>query len=156
MSFEQSLVDRVRFCLYTYISPRSDGGRMKRLILDDKQAWLNYAVSCAIKLAKGEVERPAIDKYQLYGWVLWLREANTYGKMCIEEGRILTYQEYKYSYEGAARYMLTKETVEEMQSGFNELSRQFGDNFLRIDWEAYGQSLKDKYYGTGEETPKLF
>lgn len=156
MSFEQSLVDRVRFCLYTYIDPRSDGGRMKRLILADKQAWLNYAVGCAIKLAKGEVERPPINKYQMYGWMLWLREANTYGKMCIEEGRVLTYQEYKYSYEGAARYMLTKETVEEMQSGFNELSRQFGENFLRIDWEEYGQSLKDKYYGAGEETPKLF
>ena len=26
LSFEQSLVDRVRFCLYTYIEPRSDGG----------------------------------------------------------------------------------------------------------------------------------
>ena len=64
LAFEQSLVDRVRFCLYTYISPRSDGGRMKRLILADRQAWLNYAIACAIKLAKGEVERPPIDDYQ--------------------------------------------------------------------------------------------
>ena len=84
--FEQSLVDRVRFCLYTYIDPRSDGGKMKRLILADRQAWLNYAISCAIKLAKGETERPPIDDYQAYGWVLWLQEANTYGKMCVDLG----------------------------------------------------------------------
>lgn len=156
MSFEQSLVDRVRFCLYTYISPRSDGGHMKRLILADKQAWLNYAVSCAIKLAKGEVERPAIDKYQMYGWVLWLREANTYGKMCIEEGRVLTYQEYKYAYEGANRYMLTRETVDAMQEGFRELSRQFGEDFLRVDWDEYGEQLREQYYGAEEEAPELF
>lgn len=154
MMFEQSLVDRVRFCLYTYIAPRADGGNMKRMILADKQAWLNYAVGCAIKLAKGEVERPPIDEYQMYGWVLWLQEANTYGKMCVEEGRVLTYQEYKYSYEGAQRFMLTKETVEEMQSGFHELSRQFGNNFLSVDWAAYGEQLRKQYYG--EEAPKLF
>lgn len=156
LSFEQSLVDRVRFCLYTYISPRADGGQMKRLILADKQAWLNYAVGCAIKLAKNEVSRPPIDDYQMYGWVLWLQEANTYGKMCVEEGRVLTYSEYKYAYEGAQRFMLTKETVEEMRAGFNELTRQFGKDFLSIDWAAYGEKLKDKYYGTGKETPKLF
>lgn len=129
---------------------------MKRLILADKQAWLNYAVSCAIKLAKGEVERPAIDKYQMYGWVLWLREANTYGKMCIEEGRVLTYQEYKYAYEGANRYMLTRETVDAMQEGFRELSRQFGEDFLRVDWDEYGEQLRKEYYGTEEEAPELF
>lgn len=159
MSFEQSLVDRVRFCLYTYINPRADGGDMKRKILADKQAWLNYAVSCAIKLAKGEVSRPEIDKYQMYGWVLWLQEANTYGKMCVEDGRVLTYSEYKYAYEGAIRFMLTKETVEEMQSGFNELTRQFGENFLAIDWDAFGEKLKHDYYGTtaeDQEAPKLF
>lgn len=156
LSFEQSLVDRVRFCLYTYIDPRADGGQMKRLILADKQAWLNYAVGCAIKLAKGEVTRPPLDHYQMYGWVLWLQEANTYGKMCVEEGRVLTYSEYKFAYEGAARFMLTKETIEEMRSGFNELSRQFGENFLSINWKEYGQQLKDKYYGTGQEAPKLF
>lgn len=156
MSFEQSLVDRVRFCLYTYIEPRADGGQMKRMILADKQAWLNYAVGCAIKLAKGEVSRPPIDQYQMYGWVLWLQEANTYGKMCIDEGRVLTYSEYKFAYEGAQRFMLTKETVEEMRAGFNELSRQYGGDFLRTDWAKYGEKLKDKYYGTGKETPKLF
>ena len=156
LNFEQSLVDRVRFCLYTYIDPRADGGQMKRMILADKQAWLNYAVGCAIKLAKGEVSRPPIDKYQMYGWVLWLQEANTYGKMCIEEGRVLTYQEYKYSYEGATRFMLTKETVEEMKAGFAELERQYGEDFLKTDWTAYGENLKEKYYGTGKETPKLF
>ena len=156
MSFEQSLVDRVRFCLYTYIDPRSDGGRMKRLILNDKQAWLNYAITCATKLAKGETVRPPIDDYQMYGWVLWLQEANTYGKMCVTEGRILTYQEYKYAYEGGNRYMLTRETVEEMRSGFDELNRQYGSNFLAKNWSKFGDELKDKYYGTGEETPKLF
>ena len=155
LSFEQSLVDRVRFCLYTYIDPRADGGQMKRMILADKQAWLNYAVRCAIKLAKGETVRPAIDKYQMYGWVLWLQEANTYGKMCIEEGRVLTYLEYKYAYEGASRFMLTKETVEEMRSGFAELSRQYGENFLATDWGKFGQKLKDDYYGTNQEAPKL-
>ena len=78
-------------------------------------------------MAKGEVSRPLVDQYQMYGWVLWLQEANTYGKMCIEEGRVLTYQEYKYSYEGATRFMLTKETVEEMKAGFNELERYYRD-----------------------------
>lgn len=151
LSFEQSLVDRVRFCLYTYIDPRSDGGQMKRMILADKQAWLNYAVGCAIKLAKGEVSRPAIDKYQMYGWVLWLQEANTYGKMCVEEGRVLSYTEYKQVYEGANRYQLTRETIEEMRSGFAELQRQYGGDFLRENWAEYGEKLKEKYY----EAPKL-
>jgi hypothetical protein len=154
LSFEQSLVDRVRFCLYTYIDPRADGGQMKRAILSDKQAWLNYAVSCAIKLAKGEVQRPPIDEYQMYGWVLWLQEANTYGKMCVEEGRILTYREYQQAYQGAQRFMLTRETVEEMKSGFAELSRQFGKPFLSVKWAEYGESLRKEYYN--EEAPKLF
>lgn len=153
MSFEQSLIDRVRFCLYTYIDPRADGGQMKRLILADKQAWLNYAVGCAVKLAKGDVARPKVDRYQLYGWVLWLQEANSYGKMCIEKGRVLSYTEYKQTYEGANRFMLTKETVEEMKTGFAELTRQCGENFLAVDWEAYGDSLKKEYYN--EETTKL-
>lgn len=156
LNFEQSLVDRVRFCLYTYIEPRADGGQMKRLILADKQAWLNYAINCAIKLAKGEVERPPIDDYQMYGWVLWLQEANTYGKMCVEEGRTLTYQEYKMNYDGAQRFMLTKETIEEMKAGFNELSRQFGSNFLSKNWAEFGEKLKDKYYGKNQEAPTLF
>ena len=156
LSFEQSLVDRVRFCLYTYIEPRADGGLMKRMILADRQAWLNYAVGCAIKLAKGEVKRPPIDEYQMYGWVLWLQEANSYGKMCVEQGRVLTYSEYKFAYEGASRFTLTKETIEEMRAGFNELTRQFGQNFLSINWAEYGEKLKDKYYGTNQEAPKLF
>ena len=156
MSFEQSLVDRVRFCLYTYINPRADGGHMKRLILADKQAWLNYAVGCAIKLAKGEVVRPEIDDYQMYGWVLWLAEANTYGKMCVEEGRTLTYSEYKMAYEGSKRFMLTKETIEEMRSGFSELSKQYGKDFLGVDWAKYGEKLKEKYYGKYHEATKLF
>ena len=146
MQFEQSLVDRVRFCLYTYIDPRADGGTMKRLILADKQAWLNYAISCAMKLAKGETERPPIDDYQMYGWVLWLQEANTYGRMCIEEGRALTYTDYSYKYKGSSRYQLTKETVDEMRSGFAELSRQYGKDFLHVDWADYGKKLKERYY----------
>jgi hypothetical protein len=153
MNFEQSLVDRVRFCLYTYIEPRADGGQMKRMILADKQAWLNYAVECAMKLAKGETVRPEIDKYQMYGWMLWLQEANTYGKMCVEEGRVLTYSEYKFAYEGAQRFMLTKETIEEMRAGFNELSRQFGSDLFAINWAEYGEKLRKDYYG--EEAPKL-
>ena len=153
MHFEQSLVDRVRFCLYTYISPRADGGQMKRMILADKQAWLNYAVGCAVKLAKGEVTRPPIDMYQMYGWVRWLQEANTYGKMCVEQGRVLTYSEYKFSYEGTSRFMLTKETVEEMRAGFKELNRQFGRNFLNDDWDKYGEKIKKDYYH--EEAPKF-
>lgn len=156
LSFEQSLVDRVRFCLYTYISPRADGGQMKRMILADKQAWLNYAVDCAIKLAKGETVRPVLDKYQMYGWVLWLQEANSYGKMCVEQGRVLTYSEYKFAYEGAARFTLTKETIEEMRAGFNELKRQFGQDFLSTNWTEYGEKIKDEYYGTNQEAPKLF
>ena len=146
MSFEQSLVDRVRFCLYTYIEPRADGGHMKRMILADKQAWLNYAVGCAIKLAKGEVKRPAIDKYQMYGWILWLQEANTYGKMCVEEGRVMTYSEYKFAYEGSKRFTLTRETIDEMRAGFAELKRQFGQDFLSTNWAEYGEQLKKDYY----------
>ena len=152
LAFEQSLVDRVRFCLYTYISPRSDGGRMKRLILADRQAWLNYAITCAIKLAKGETKRPPIDDYQAYGWALWLQEANTYGKMCIDEGRLLTYKEYHYAYNGATKFMLTKETVEEIQEGIKELNRQYGGNLLTKDWDEYGETLKGGYY----ETEQLF
>lgn len=152
MSFEQSLVDRVRFCLYTYVGSLADGGVMKRLILDDKQAWLNYAVSCAIKLAKGETNRPPIDKYQMYGWVLWLQEANTYGKMCVEAGRTLTYSEYSSIYSGTARFQLTRETVDEMKAGIKELNRQYGGDFLATNWVEYGEELKKKY----EEAPKLF
>lgn len=154
LSFEQSLVDRVRFCLYTYIQPRSDGGNMKRLILADKQAWLNYAIECAVKLAKGEVVRPPIDDYQMYGWVLWLKEANSYGRICVEEGRVVTYSEYQQVYQGASRFMLTKETVDEMRAGFIELSRQYGKNFLDVDWAEYGEKLEKDYYH--EEAPKLF
>lgn len=155
MVFEQSMVDRVRFCLYTYINPRSDGGQMKRMILADKQAWLNYAVGCAVGLAKGEITRPLIDRYQMYGWVLWLQEANSYGKMCIEEGRILTYTEYKMGYSGSPRFMLTKETIDEMRTGFRELNRQFGSDFLRVNWTEYGQKLNKDYYAP-KETAKLF
>jgi hypothetical protein len=154
MSFEQSLVDRVRFCLYTYIDPRSDGGEMKRMILADKQAWLNYAIECGVKLAKGEVTRPLIDDYQMYGWVLWLKEANSYGRICVEEGRVVTYSEYQQVYQGANRFMLTKETVDEMRAGFTELSRQYGKNFLDVDWAEYGEKLKKDYYV--QEAPKLF
>lgn len=153
MSFEQSLVDRVRFCLYTYIKPRADGGQMKRMILADKQAWLNYAIGCAIGLAKDEIKRPPINKYQMYGWVLWLQEANTYGKMCVEEGRILTYSEYKFAYEGSKRFVLTKETIEEMKAGFDELTRQYGKSFLAENWAEYGKKLQEDYYS--EETIQL-
>lgn len=154
MSFEQSLVDRVRFCLYTYVGSLADGGEMKRMILADKQAWLNYAVSCAIKLAKGETVRPPIDKYQMYGWVLWLQEANTYGKMCVEAGRTLTYSEYSSIYSGTQRFQLTKETVDEMKAGIKELNRQYGSNFLAVNWAEYAEELRKDYYN--EEAPKLF
>lgn len=154
MTFEQSLVDRVRFCLYTYIGSKNDGGVMKRLILADKQAWLNYAVECAIGLAKGDIKRPPINKYQMYGWVLWLREANTYGRLCIEEGRVLTYDEYRMGYNGASRYLLTKETVDDMKLGLQELMRQYGGNFLIENWDKYGEGLKEKYYAP-KETSKL-
>ena len=125
---------------------------MKRLILADRQAWLNYAITCAIKLAKGEVERPPIDDYQAYGWAIWLQEANTYGKMCIDEGRLLSYKEYSYAYTGANRFMLTKETVEEVQEGVKELNRQYNGNLLSKDWDEYGETLKGGYY----ETEQLF
>ena len=72
--------------------------------------------------------------------------------MCIEEGRILTYQEYQYSYKGSSRYMLTRETVDEMKTGFLELNRQYGANFLTTDWAAYGEELKVEY----EKAPELF
>ncbi|MCB1109302.1 MAG: hypothetical protein KDK44_06560 [Chlamydiia bacterium] len=155
MTFEQSLVDRVRFCLYTYISSKSDGGVMKRLILADKQAWLNYAVNCAIGLAKGDIKRPPINKYQMYGWVLWLRETNTYGRLCIEDGRILTYNEYRMGYGGSNRFLLTKETVDEMKMGFQELTRQYGSNFLAENWEEYGEQLRENYYAP-KENAELF
>lgn len=154
LSFEQSLVDRVRFCLYTYIKPRSDGGNMKRLILADKQAWLNYAVDCALRLSTGKTERPAIDDYQMYGWVLWLKESNSYARMCVEEGRALTYSEYQYAYKGTQKYMLTKETVDEMKEGFVELKRQYGSDFFMVDWAGFGKKLGVEYYN--EEAPKLF
>lgn len=152
MVFEQSLVDRVRFCLYTYVSSKSDGGVMKRLILADKQAWLNYAVNCAIGLAKGDIKRPPINKYQMYGWVQWLQGANTYGKLCIEAGRIMTYEDYDARFMGLPKFRLTKETVDNMKLGFKELMRQYGGNFLIEDWEKYGEELEKNYY----ENAKLF
>ena len=53
LAFEQSLIDRVRFCLYTHIDPRGDGGSFKRKLLADRQAWLNYAVENTIAVSKG-------------------------------------------------------------------------------------------------------
>lgn len=146
LTFEASLVDRVRFCLYTYIDPRADGGDMKRKILADKQAWLNYAIECAIKLAKGETKRPPINDYQAYGWVMWLREANSYGKLCVEEGRILSYSEYNYRYDGQSYYKLTRETVDVMAEGIQELNRQYGKGILAENWDEYGKKLKENYY----------
>jgi hypothetical protein len=159
MSFEQSMVDRVRFCLYTYIESKADGGAMKKMILADKQAWLNYAVNCAIGLAKGDIKRPMIDKYQMYGWVLWLKEANSYGKICVEQGRIVHYSDYENRYQslphGKSRFMLTKETVDEMQVGLRELDRQYGKSFLAENWIEYGEEIKKQYYAP-KETAKLF
>ena len=151
LTFEPSLVDRVRFCLYTYIDPRSDGGDMKRRILADKQAWLNYAITCAIRLAKGEATRPKIDQYQAYGWSMWLHEANSYGRMCVDEGRLLSYSEYNYAYTGASYYKLTKETVETMAEGIKELNRQFGGDILKQDWAAYKEQLHKEYYAKATE-----
>lgn len=155
MVFEQSLVDRARFCLYTYISSKSDGGVMKRLILADKQAWLNYAVNCAIGLAKGDIKRPPINKYQMYGWVLWLQGANTYGKLCVEAGRVMTYDDYRARYNGPLKYLLSKETVDDMGLGLKELMRQYGANFLAEDWDKYGEQLKKEYYAP-KENAELF
>ena len=157
MDFEQSLVDRVRFCLYTYVRSKSDGGVMKRLILADKQAWLNYAVECAIGLAKGDIKRPPLNKYQMFGWAQWLKEANTYGRLCVEAGAILTYDHYRMNYDasnGAARFRLTRETVDEMNMGLAELNRQYGSNFLAEDWDKYGEQL-EKEYNAPKETAKL-
>lgn len=154
--FEQSIVDRVRFCLYTYIAPRSDGGAMKRKILADKQAWLNYAVGCGVSLAKGLTQRPAIDNYQMYGWVMWLKECNTYGALCVDRGHLLSYDEYNMSYTGADRFRLTQETVADMRAGIKELERQYGDKFLDQDWKYYGEELAKKYYGkTKKQLPKV-
>lgn len=148
--FEKSLIDRVRFCLYTYIEPRGDGGEMKRAILADRQAWVNYAISCAIDLAKNKATRPPIDDYQMYGWVQWLKKTSTYGQMCVDAGRALTYQEYTYAYEGKSRYMLEKSTVSEMRDGFYELERQYGTTFFDKDWDNYEQQLKEAYYDEQE------
>jgi len=148
--FEKSLIDRVRFCLYTYIEPRGDGGEMKSLILADRQAWVNYAISCAIDLAKNKATRPPIDDYQMYGWVQWLKKTSTYGQMCVDAGRALTYQEYSYAYEGKSKYMVEKNTVAEMRDGFYELERQYGTTFLDKDWDNYEQQLKEAYYDEQE------
>lgn len=153
LTFERSLIDRVRFCLYTYVDSRADGGHMKRLILADKQAWLNYAVDSAIKLRKEG--RPPLDRYQVLGWVRWLEQANSYGRMCVERGRILRYNEYRADFEqsNGTRYTLTAETVEEMAAAMRELNRQLGEDFLMVDWNKYEQELKNKYY---DKTTKLF
>lgn len=158
LTFEQSLVDRVRFCLYTYIESRADGGNTKRLILADKQAWLNYAVASAVRLATGEITRPPIDHYQAYGWARWLKETSGYGRMCLEEARIVNYSEYEQTV--AARFQSSKETVDDIIAGIKEINRQLGEDFLKIDWDYYEKNLNDSYYNKGgnatTETPKLF
>ena len=82
----------------------------------------------------------------MYGWVQWLKKTSTYGQMCVDAGRALTYQEYTYAYEGKSRYMLEKNTVAEMRKGFRELERQYGTTFLNKNWDDYGQQLKESYY----------
>lgn len=151
LSFERSLIDRVRFCLYTYIGSKADDGEMKGLILKDKQAWLNYAIESAIAFRQNG--RPKIDMYQMYGWVSWLKNVNAYGRMCIDGKRALSYSEYKYAYDGNNRYLLNRETVEEMRDAMLELSKQFGKDFLMIDWKKYGEELKTQYY---DKTEQLF
>lgn len=151
VTFEQSLVDRVRFCLYTYIKPRGDDGKMKGMILADKQAWLNYAIECAIKFRKEG--RPPVDKYQVYGWMQWLEQSNAYARLCIERKGLLSYSDYKYSNDSGSRYLLTRDTVETIQAGFKELSRQYGENVLMVDWASYGKQLEKEYY---DKAPKLF
>lgn len=156
INFEQSLVDRVRFCLYTYIRPRADGGTLKRMILADKQAWLNYAIECAMKLAKGDIQRPPIDRYQAYGWVQWLKGTSSYGRLCVKEMRLVSYSEYE-NLEGN-RYRSSKETVEDIQAGIKEISRQLGEELLMVDWEQYGKELEQSYYNEDEDekASKLF
>lgn len=157
MSFEQSLVDRVRFCLYTYIEPRADGGTLKRQILADKQAWLNYAIRCAIRLAKGEITRPPIDEYQAYGWVQWLSATSSYARLCFQEMRVVGYSEYQQTV--VSKYLLSKETVEDTQAGMREISRQLGQELTTYDWETYGETLAELYYnggGNGNEATELF
>ena len=148
LTFEESLVDRVRFCLYTYIQPRGDGGVLKRQILADKQAWLNYAVTCAMKLARGEITRPELDDYQAYGWWEWLKDQSSYGRMCASEGRLLSYTDYKYAYNGAGRFLITRETMEDIQAGVREIERQWGGGSLFAhDWQGYKKQLELEYYG---------
>ena len=147
LTFEPSLVDRVRFCLYTYITPRGDGGGLKRRILADEQAWVNYAVECAIKLAKGEIERSPLDHYQALGWYHWLSHNNGYAKLCFTHGRYLTYQEYDTEYRGSSYYKMARDSVQTTRDGMEEISRQLEANFVNIDWDEYEEQLRKEYYG---------
>lgn len=151
ITFEQSLVDRVRFCLYNYIHPRGDNGEMKGMILADKQAWLNYAIECAVAFRKEG--RPPVDEYQVYGWMQWLKHSNSYSRICVEQRRMVTYSEYKQTNDVGAKYLLTRDSVETIQEGFKELNRQYGSNVLVVDWDAYGKQLEKEYY---DKTTKLF
>lgn len=146
LRFEQSLVDRVTFCLYTYIRPRGDGGVTKRRLLADRQSWLNYAITCAIKYAKGEVRKPDLDNYQLYGWYQWLRETNSYAKICFDAGRAVSYTEYVSLYKGQARYQLTRETVDTVKQGVAEITRRSGQDFWSMDFKAIGGKLEADIY----------
>lgn len=151
VTFEQSLVDRVRFCLYTYVGSKADDGHMKAMILADRQAWLNYAIDCAIAFRKEG--RPKVDKYQVYGWVQWLGQANAYGRACVERKHMLSYSEYRYANDQGTRYLLSRDSVETIQAGIRELNRQYGSDILMVDWDAYGEELKKQYY---DKTTKLF
>lgn len=149
---ERSLVDRVRFCLYTFIDPRGDGGNTKRRILADKQAWLNFAITCAIRYAKGDITRPPIDTYQALGWHHYLRHNVDWYEMSYNEGRPLTYSEYSQMYTGPGFYKLSKDTVEECRLTVEMVEQYWGggNRMLTTDWEDYEKQLKENYYN-GEQ-----
>ena len=147
LAFEQSLIDRVRFCLYTYIDPRGDGGSFKRRLLADRQAWLNYAVENTIALAKGDIERPPLDEYQALGWFHWLKHNNSYAKLSLEHGRAVSFSEYQHQFDGNGRFRMSNETIEETKEAVGEIERQLGYSFWATDWEDYESKLKEDYYG---------
>lgn len=155
LNFEQSLVDRLTFCLYTYISPRGDGGRFKKRLLNQEQDWLNYAIDCTLRYINGDLNKPDIDDYQLYGWHLWLKSCNSYAEECFKLKRAISYNEYAINYKGSSRYMLSRETIEDVKAGARELSRRSGKEFWSIDFDKLGDIIKEKY-DTEKEAIDIF
>lgn len=145
--FEPSLVDRVRFCLYTYIDPRGDGGNFKKWVLSDTQAWANYAIDSAIKLAKGKIERPPLNYYQALGWYHFLKNNNDYAELCFRHRRYLSYTEYIQFTDKNTYYRISKDTMDQIYNGMQEINRQLGEDITKVDWDDYEEQLKREYYG---------